>query len=165
VKHTPAVAKPLSAVRTILVRELAEQAARAEVQKMAIRIANRLRRNPRQTRVMGFRVQGPFTVTLDGRIPRNFPRALLKAVFALPNPVHPGVPRVHVVKLPDGHAAVIAVGPIQTPSRSDVTPAMLAKWAPSVQNGDAQLEMQLFLNELERTGKIRINQKALQSAT
>ncbi|MHB1543130.1 MAG: SurA N-terminal domain-containing protein [Gammaproteobacteria bacterium] len=165
VAHTPAVAKPLSAVRPILVRELAEQSARAEARGIADRIANRLRKNPRQTHILGFKVQGPFTVSLAGGALRHFSPALVKAVFALPNPAHPGSSRVRVVKLPNGNAAVIAAGPIETLSRSRITPKMLAKWTQSAQNDDARLEMQLFLNELERTGKIRINQKALQSAT
>ena len=164
-KHVPAIAKPLADVRSILVRELAQAAARMKARTLARRIASRLGKDPGQNRVLGFRVWGPRVLTLAGGAPRHFPPALVRDLFALPNPSRPGVPVVHVVRLPDGDAAVIAAGPIQTLPVSRVTPKMLANWEHSVQNGDAKLEMQLFLNELERTGKIRINQKALASAS
>ena len=164
VAHTPAVAKPLAAVRPILIRELAEQNAQVAMRKVADEIAASLRKHPGSTRVAGFRIEGPLAVTLSGAPPENFPPALVKALFTLPNPARPGSPRVQVVDLPAGQVAVISAGPIQRPSHLRLTSEALATWARPAQHDDAQMEMQLFLNELERTGKIRINQKALQNA-
>ncbi len=163
VRRSPARPKRLSQVRPILVRQLVAQAARTAARRAAQAAAGLLSREPTLTHVAGEPVHGPIRLVRNSPPPAGFPAALAPSVFRLSNPAA-GLWTVHVLSLGGGDVAVVAAGHVRIPGRNHLEGQGLGSWTKSQEDAESGFEMQLFLNELERVGHVRINSKELQAS-
>jgi peptidyl-prolyl cis-trans isomerase D len=165
VSRIPARPKPFGQVRLIIARQLVAQAARQATRRAARRAARLLEHETAVTHVEGEPVRGPFTLMRSEPPPAGFPAALVPTVFRLPNTPTPSGPwTIHVVPMAGHGEAVVEAGPVQIPPFRALAGEALESWTKSAESAESGLEMQLFLNELERVGHVRINPKALKKS-
>ncbi len=161
IRRIPARPKPFSQVRPIIERELVAQAAHRIAHQAAQAAARLLAHEPTLTHVAGEQVRGPVRLVRNSPPPAGFPSALAPSVFRLPNPSS-GLWTVHVLSMGGGDVAVVGAGPVRIPGRKVLDGPGLAPWTKSEEGAESGFEMQLFLNELERVGHVRVNPKELQ---
>ena len=164
IRRIPARPKPFPEVRPILVRQLVARAARQAAHQAAQAAARLLAKEPDLTRVAGEPVQGPVRLVRSAPPPAGFPSALAPSVFRMPNPAA-GPWTIHVSSLgAAGDEIVVEAGPVKIPGPKVLDGPGLSSWTKNEEGAESGFEMQLFLNELERVGHVRVNPKELQKS-
>jgi peptidyl-prolyl cis-trans isomerase D len=163
--HKPPQQQPLEAVQADIEARLLTEGARKAAAEAAAAMAKRVDAGEPLATVasaMGAQPTASQVVTRQGPTSETaapVPPELVQAVFRAPRPAGEGKVSAGTATLANGDQAVFVVSAVRSGTLDQAPPDQLAQRAQSVALGNAAAEFGAYMGELQRTAKIKRNEK------